>query len=153
MGPFLGCIFRGQVLCFNCWPDFSSEKRWRYSSPCEYCLYHRNDISKLVADLKNLPELTDEAVTNYGVTFKTITEHLEKHHELRRAPSKSRELMTLIGCVGTATLMVVGGVLTFFGLVVVNAGDSPWEYNNLVTVGVVILVAAVLLGILSYKKL
>jgi len=56
-----------------------------FSSDCEYCQSHRNDISNLVTDLGNLPKMTEEEVADYGRTFRSIIKHLEKHHGLRRS--------------------------------------------------------------------
>lgn len=56
-----------------------------FSSDCEQCQAHRNDISNLVTDLGNLPEITKDEVTNYGRTFRNIIKHIEKYHRLRRS--------------------------------------------------------------------
>jgi len=56
-----------------------------FSSDCEYCQGHRNDISNLVTDLGNLPKMTEEEVAGYGRTFRSILRHLNKHHGLHRS--------------------------------------------------------------------
>jgi hypothetical protein len=56
-----------------------------FSSDCELCQDHRNDVSKLVADLKNLPEITKEEVAGYGRTLRTVIKHIQKYHLLNRS--------------------------------------------------------------------
>ncbi|MFC1846524.1 hypothetical protein ACFLYS_00485 [Chloroflexota bacterium] len=55
-----------------------------FSSDCEYCQGHRNDVSNLVTNLDNLP-MTNEDVADYGRTFRTIIKHLKKRHGLNRS--------------------------------------------------------------------
>jgi hypothetical protein len=100
------------------------------SSYCEYCQGHRNEISKLVADLKNLPEIiTKENVADYRRTFGNIMNHLEKNHDLRRDPmkdskstggeenSKKRQGCSIIamGCIVSPILFIVGFLLSIRG--------------------------------------
>jgi len=55
-----------------------------FSSDCEYCQGHLDDISNLLAKLGNLP-MTNEGVTEYGITFRNIVQHLNKQHGLHRS--------------------------------------------------------------------
>ncbi len=85
------------------------------SSGCEYCQGHRNDISKLVADLKNLPEITHEEVADYGRTFRSIMKHLEKNHGDPMKSSKSKGcLIGAIGCIVSPILFIVGIFLSIY---------------------------------------
>ncbi|MFC1846498.1 hypothetical protein ACFLYS_00355 [Chloroflexota bacterium] len=51
-----------------------------FSSDCEHCQGHRNDISKLVTNLENLPKITEKEVSYYDRTLR----NLEKRHGLHR---------------------------------------------------------------------
>jgi hypothetical protein len=88
-----------------------------FSSDCEYCQGHRNDISNLVTNLDNLP-MTKEDVTDYGRTFRTIIKHLDRRHGIHRGSSIMK------------VLLVVAGIS--FVVLVVNFGigigtTSGWE--------------------------
>ena len=55
-----------------------------FSYRCEHCQGHRNDVSKLITSLDNLP-MNNEGVTEYGITFRNIVQHLKKQHGLHRS--------------------------------------------------------------------
>jgi len=55
-----------------------------FSSNCEDCQGHRNDISNLLAKLDNLP-MNNEDIADYGRTFRSILKHLNKRHGLGKS--------------------------------------------------------------------
>jgi hypothetical protein len=55
-----------------------------FSSDCENCQGHRNDISNLLTKLDNLP-MNNEDIADYGRMFRSILKHLKKRHGLGKS--------------------------------------------------------------------
>ena len=55
-----------------------------FSSNCEHCKGHRNDISNLLTKLDNLP-MNNEDIADYGRMFRSILKHLKKRHGLGKS--------------------------------------------------------------------
>jgi len=106
-----------------------------FSSDCEYCHGHRNDISNLVTDLRNLPEITKEEVANYSRTFRSILKHLEKHHGLHRSvPSLVIPL----------AIVAIGGLISLIMVPFVLSAEDMAEFGS---VGVGLFIGIILLGV------
>ena len=117
-----------------------------FSSGCEYCQGHRNDISNLVADLGNLPKMTEEEVADYGRKFRSILRHLDKHHGLHRSvPNPGIPL----GIGGLILLIVV--IMLPIGILATSFGTFDIigiVYIGLFITSIIFLIVGVVLGII-----
>ncbi len=121
-----------------------------FSSDCEYCQGHRNDISNLVTDLGNLPKMTEEEVADYGITFRSILRHLDKHHGLHRSvPNPGIPL----GIGGLILLIVV--IMFPIAVLATSFGDSNIFrifYIGLFIISIILLIVGVVLGIIRHIR-
>ena len=112
-----------------------------FSSDCEHCHGHRNDISKLITNLDNI-SLTNEEEADYGRTFRIITNHLKKYHRLHRSlPNPVPPL------VAAPLLFIISMALLGNGM---GTGSDTSFVSGLVVllVAVCTFLAGVILGIL-----
>ena len=114
-----------------------------FSSDCEYCQGHRNDISNLVTDLANLPKMTEEEVADYGRTFRSILKHLEKHHGLHRSvPSLVIPL----------AIVAIGGLISLIMVPFVLSAEDMAEFGSVgvgLFIGIILLGVGVVVGVVS----
>ncbi len=108
-----------------------------FSSDCEYCQGHRNDISNLVAKLDNLP-MTNEDIADYSSTFRSIIEHLKKRHGLHRT----------FGLILPIAAVVVAPLLFMISFTFVNYGFGTDSYTPFV-LGVIGLGIATIIGLVG----
>ncbi|MFC2026760.1 hypothetical protein ACFLUX_02160 [Chloroflexota bacterium] len=115
-----------------------------FSSDCEYCQGHRNDISKLITDLGNLPKITQEEVADYGRKFRSIIKHLEKHHLLYRIVPTAPYILIPLGI--AVLLFIIGGVMLSS-----DEATRNFDLSGLVWwfFGAIIGLVGVVLGIIS----
>lgn len=117
-----------------------------FSSDCEYCQGHHDDISNLVANLGNLP-MTNEGVALYGKTFRSILKHLEKNHRLRGTGFPPVVLILLgIACIALSAVMAYAySSANWEGRT--NLQVFPYEFGmfSLVIIGPTFIIAGIIL--------
>jgi hypothetical protein len=66
----------------------TAKKVAELSSECKECQGYQNEITNLIAVVKNLPTLNDEGeIPNYSKPFKRITKHLRQKHDMSETDS------------------------------------------------------------------
>ncbi len=112
-----------------------------FSSDCEDCQAHRNDISNLVAKLDNLP-MNNEDIADYSSTFRSIIEHLKKRHGLHRT----------FGLILPIAAVVVAPLLFMISLSLMSYGFGTDSYTLFVS-GLIVLGVAVITGVIGISRL
>jgi hypothetical protein len=107
-----------------------------FSSDCEHCQEHRNDISKLVTNLDGLP-MKNEDVADYGRTFRSILKHLKKRHGLGKSlPSPVPYL------IAAPLLFIISSVMGSYGL-----GTDSDTFFVLGAIGLPVAICTFLVGV------
>jgi hypothetical protein len=109
-----------------------------FSSRCENCQGHRNDISNLVTGLENLSKITREEVSDYDRTLRSLVEHLKKRHGLHRT----------FGLILPIAAVVVAPLLFMISLSLMSYGFGTDSYTPFV-LGAIGLGIATIIGLVG----